>query len=93
MQIISLKLVNGEEWIGRIVEQLVPSLTSIKLEKARRINLVQTNQGERLVLTPVSYGNLDVDTFTINTATVITQTEVSLEFEKQYLQEVSGILM
>lgn len=93
MQIVSIKLVSGEEWIGRVVEQLVPSTATLRLEKTRRINLVQTPQGERLVLTPVSYGNLDNDTFDVNRATIITQVDVSLEFEKQYLQEVSGILM
>ena len=91
MEVVSLKLVNGEEWVGREQQTLTDNKTT--LTKARRIGVVYANGEERLMLSPICLANLQHDTFTVQNEFIVTKAPVSTEFEKNYQREVSGILV
>ncbi len=90
MRTVTIKLINGEEWIGQEVELIgSPNLT---LERVRKLQIVPSPKGgPGLALMPILMGNVDADRVTINLNHVIIKLEVSPDFERQYLQEVTGI--
>lgn len=90
MKVVTLKLVSGEEWIAKHVDTL--DTTSITLESARKLQLVPNGKGGMgLALTPIVMGNVEADKLTISRNFVMVELPVDADFERQYLQEVSGI--
>jgi hypothetical protein len=91
MKVITLKLTSGEELIAKHQETLDDS-SHFVLEDARRLQLVPNGKGGTgLALMPLLMSNVEKGDFTIDKRHVVIATEVDGTFEKQYLQEVSGI--
>lgn len=88
---IAIKVTNGEEWIGQHTRQLNDNGV-ITLDKPRRLQLVPNGKGGMgLALTPIFMASVDLPSITVPTKHIIATIVVDSEFEKQYLQEVSGI--
>ena len=90
MEVITLKLVNGEEWIAKRRRTLDDD--TYVLESVRKLQLVPNGKGGTgLALLPIVMGNVDADEVVISAKHVIMSIAVDSTFERQYLQEVSGI--
>ncbi len=90
MKVITIKLVSGEEWIAKHQETL--DKDTYVLSSVRKLQLVPDGKGGAgLALVPVLMGNVDADEIVLKSGHVIASTAVDATFEKQYLQEVSGI--
>lgn len=88
---IAIKITNGEEWIGKHTQQLIDNGT-VTLADPRRLQLVPTGKnGMGLALTPIFMSAVELNSITIPTSHIIATISVESDFEKQYLQEVSGI--
>ena len=88
---IAIKVTNGEEWLGKHVQPLHDDGT-VTLTDPRRLQLVPNGKGGMgLALTPIFMSSVDLSSITIPIAQIIATIEVDRDFEKQYLQEVSGI--
>lgn len=91
MKVVTIKLVSGEEWIAKHQETLDDSDRLI-LEDARKLQLVPNGKGGAgLALTPIVMGNVELGSVELNRRHVMLVLPVDSNFEKQYLQEVSGI--
>jgi hypothetical protein len=89
--VIAIKVTNGEEWIGKHTQQLSDDGT-ITLKDPRRLQLVPNGKGGMgLALTPIFMAAVDLSAITVPVAHVVATIAVDNDFEKQYLQEVSGI--
>lgn len=89
--VIAIKVTNGEEWIGKHTQQLTDNGT-LTLADPRRLQLVPNGKGGMgLALTPIFMAAVDLNSVTVPIAHVVATIEVDSDFEKQYLQEVSGI--
>jgi len=90
MTTITIKLISGEEWIAQRTNTLDDNL--FVLSKVRKLQLVPDNKGRpALMLTPITHGNVDCDELTIEKRIVMFHLPVDAAFERQYLQEVTGI--
>ena len=88
--VIAIKVTNGEEWIGKYTASLQET-DIITLDSPRRLVVTRTQQGEGLMLAPIFMSAVDLATVTVPKSQVIATIQVEAGFEKQYLQEVSGI--
>jgi hypothetical protein len=88
--VIAIKVTNGEEWIGKHT-QTIQGTDIITLADPRRLVVTRTQQGEGLMLAPIFMSAVDLDSITVPITQIIATIEVDANFEKQYLQEVSGI--
>ncbi len=89
--VIAIKVTNGEEWIGKHTQTLQDDGT-ITLADPRRLQLVPNGKGGMgLALTPIFMASVDLNSITVPVAHVVATIQVDSDFEKQYLQEVSGI--
>jgi hypothetical protein len=92
MKVIGLKLVTGETVIGKWRETLDEDRYMI--EDARRLDLVPNPRGgggPALALSPLMMSNVEAGDFEFRKNHVVFAHPVDGEFEKQYLQQVSGI--
>ena len=90
--VVTLKLVSGEEIIGKRKPNFMDSDSLVVLEDARRLQLVPNGaKGMGLALTPILMGNIERGDFPFQRRHVMIECPVDDNFEKQYLQEVSGI--
>ena len=88
---IAVKVTNGEEWLGKHTQQLTDDGT-ITLQDPRRLQLVPNGKGGMgLALTPIFMASVNLSSITVPIAHVVATITVDVDFEKQYLQEVSGI--
>lgn len=89
--VIAIKVTNGEEWIGKHTQQLNDDGT-LTLSDPRRLQLVPNGKGGMgLALTPIFMASVDLSSITVPITHVVATIAVDSDFEKQYLQEVSGI--
>jgi len=88
--VIAIKVTNGEEWIGKHQPSLHDD-GKITLQDPRRLMLTRTQKGEGLMLAPIFMSAVDLPSVTIPAAHIVAVIEVDAAFEKDYLQEVSGI--
>jgi hypothetical protein len=88
--VIAIKVTNGEEWIGKYTQALHDDGT-VTLTDPRRLMLTRTQKGEGLMLAPIFMSDVDLKAVTVPKDHIIATIEVSAGFEKDYLQEVSGI--
>lgn len=90
MQVVSVILVTGDEWIGQVVQTLDEN--TVTLNRVRKLQVVPTQKGTPgLALMPIVMGAVDADNVVIKKSHIITTIPVDSAFEKQYLAEVSGI--
>lgn len=90
MNVVSLILRDGSELIAQQLETLNP--TVLKLTKARKLQVVPNGQGGMgIALTPVFVSNSDAEDFDLDVINVVFRTAPHSHFEKQYMQDVSGI--
>ena len=90
MKVITLKLVSGEEWIAKHQETMDKEF--YVLETVRKLQVVPNGKGgPGLALTPILMGNVEAEDFVIARQHVLLTVPVDPEFEKQYLQQVTGI--
>jgi hypothetical protein len=102
--IIALKLVNGEEIIGRIDDNNLRYLSSmlnnikddekyfIKIEKVRRIEIGGDGSGRiGLTLVPFMFTNMD-GTISIQISTICSvNTDISKQLQDAFLEHTSGL--
>lgn len=90
MSTITLKLITGEEIIGRI-EVNDPSKDVIILEKVRTIGVQQTGQGQMGIgLMPFAYSQHD-GSIAIRRSAIMAEFTCDDRLEKVYLQQTSSI--
>lgn len=88
---VAIKVTNGEEWLGKYDRPLRDDGTII-LRDPRRLQLVPNGKGGMgLALTPIFMSSVDLNEITVPMSQIVATIAVDGEFEKQYLQEVSGI--
>lgn len=88
--VIAIKVTNGEEWIGKHTPTIQGN-DIITLVDPRRLVITRTQQGEGLMLAPIFMSSVELGSVTVPMTQIIATIEVDANFEKQYLQEVSGI--
>jgi hypothetical protein len=88
--VIAIKVTNGEEWIGKYTPTIQGNEV-ITLDDPRRLMLTRTQKGEGLMLAPIFMSDVDLKTVSVPKEQIIATIQVSASFEKEYLQEVSGI--
>ena len=88
MKVVAMKLVSGEEIIGRVIEQDSVSVTMSHV----RVVCLQQDQTGRYGVGMMDYivSNKDCE-ITIDRDKAVTMFDASQEIEKAYLQNTSGI--
>lgn len=89
--IVVIKLITGEEVIGRLENE---SDTTITISKARVIQMVQTGpQAMGMAMVPYLASNIDGDIEFVRTAVIVGPIEPSDEAGKPYLQQTTSIAL
>jgi hypothetical protein len=90
MQVVSILLTTGVEWIAQDSGSF--GTDKLSLKKVRKIQLVPDGKGGAgMALLPIFMANNNAEDFDLDTKFVVLKHAPHPEFEKQYLQEVSGI--
>lgn len=88
MNVICLKMSNGDELIGRVVDPL-----SYTLSHVMQVFVQQTREGGMgMGMMPYMH-TIKGDTITIDEAHIVVAGEVDPDIEKNYLQRTSGIAL
>lgn len=90
MQVIGIKLTNGEELITRCSNYVKGTTTNLMIESPRVIGLQETKQGVGLGFMPYVLGNPDAEVcLQANAISIIY--EPKAEIEKAYMSQTSKI--
>lgn len=94
MEVVILKMLNGEEVIARKeISQLGMGGSVTKYSKARVIQVMQGQEGKpQATLAPYITLSPDAE-FTINSDTIVAEVTCPTEVEKSYMQATSSIAL
>lgn len=92
MDVIAIKLTNGEELIARWLnkDEISKGATTLQLEQPRVIGLQETQQGVGLGFMPYTLANPDA-TITVSADHLVAFFSPKPEIEKAYLSQTSKI--
>lgn len=88
MNVIGLKLVTGEELVAELLEE---TGTGVVIRRAVALQVQMTPGGPQAGFVPWSMLIPDSTKFSIKTSHIVTQYELDLSVEKQYIKSVTGI--
>ncbi len=95
-QVLAFKLLSGEEVIAEVLSQaLNPVVTSWNLRRPHVLRFHPVGPGQMgLAFVPLTLSNPNLETLRIEGKSLLfAPFEVSVEVEKQYLQQTSGIAL
>ena len=88
MQVLGLKLVSGEDLTAELIED---GVNYVKIKRALSLQIQMTQAGPQAGFVPWSLLIPENTEVTINKTHILTQFNVELAVEKQYIQSVTGI--
>lgn len=88
--VVCVRLVNGDEILGRASDSINLNATTTKLSKVRHLLVQQTREGLGVTLMPWSFCNVDGDV-NILTSGILAVLNPSPETITSYLEQTTGI--
>lgn len=88
MNVIGLKLVTGEELVAELIEE---NGVEVTIRRALALQVQMTPAGPQAGFVPWSMLIPDSTKFTIKMSHIITQYELEMAVEKEYIKSVTGL--